>query len=115
MVIGICGISGAGKTFYLEHLKKEFQEQVAVISFDDYYRPLAEQQRDENGVVNFDLPDSLYHEKFLMDLQQLLRNHPVIYKKYQFENFDAPEETAIINPAPLIIAEGLFVFDFSKI
>jgi uridine kinase len=115
LVIGISGISGSGKTFYIEQLQRMLGELVAVISFDDYYRPLEEQASDENGVTNFDLPDSLYHEKFQLDLLKLRENHPVVYKKYHFENYDAPEETAVISPAPIIVAEGLFIFDFPEI
>lgn len=114
-VIGISGLSGSGKTFFIERIKERLQEKVAVISFDDYYKPREEQEADENGITNFDLPTALYHERFQEDLLKLLEGHPVLIKKYHFENDEAPETVEIIESAPVIIAEGLFAFDFPEI
>ncbi len=114
-VMGITGLSGSGKTYFIERIKEKLQEKVAVISFDDYYKPLHEQEKDENGITNFDLPGALYHQQFHEDLLKLMEGKPVLLKKYNFENYDAPERVDIIEPAPVIIAEGLFVFDFPEI
>ena len=114
-VIGITGLSGSGKTYFIERIKEQLQEKVAVISFDDYYKPLHEQQTDENGITNFDLPDALYHQQFHEDLLKLIEDKPVLLKKYNFENYDAPERVDIIDPAPVIIAEGLFGCEFPDI
>ena len=114
-VIGITGLSGSGKTYFIERIKEKLQEKVAVISFDDYYKPVHEQVKDENGIINFDLPGALYHNQFHEDLLKLMENKPVLLRKYNFENHEAPERVDIIEPAPVIIAEGLFVFDFPEI
>lgn len=114
-VIGITGLSGSGKTYFIERIKEKLQEKVAVISFDDYYKPLHEQKTDDNGITNFDLPEALYHQQFHEDLLKLMEDKPVLLKKYNFENYGAPERVDIIEPAPIIIAEGLFVFDFPEI
>lgn len=114
-VIGISGLSGAGKTFFIQKLKLRLGANVAVISFDDYYKPMHEQAKDMNGITNFDLPSALYHQKFTEDLLKLTENHPILLKRYNFENYDAPERIDIVEPAPVIIAEGLFVFDFPLI
>ncbi len=115
LVIGISGISGSGKTFYLNQLKERLGSAICVISFDDYYKPLHEQENDSEGVTNFDLPTALYHERFTEDLMKLIEQHPVLLKKYNFENYEAPETVEILHPAPIIVAEGLFVFEFSEI
>lgn len=114
-ILGISGLSGSGKTFYIEKLKAYFGDKVCLLSFDDYYKPLEEQTADEQGIINFDLPDSLYHEKFREDLIHLTQNRPVIFNKYQFQNYDAPPVVSILEPAPIIIAEGLFIFDFPDV
>lgn len=114
-VMGITGLSGSGKTYFIERIKEILQEKVAVISFDDYYKPLHEQEKDENGITNFDLPEALYHRQFHEDLLKLMEGKQVLLKKYNFENHDAPERVDIIESAPVIIAEGLFVFDFPEI
>ncbi len=114
-VIGITGLSGSGKTYFIERIKEKLQEKVAVISFDDYYKPVHEQEVDDNGIINFDLPGALYHQQFHEDLLKLMEDKPVLLRKYNFENHAAPERVDIIEPAPVIIAEGLFVFDFPEI
>jgi uridine kinase len=114
-VIGMTGQSGSGKTYFIHRIKEILGDQVAVISFDDYYKPLEEQVKDDQGVTNFDLPGALYHQRFCDDLLKLIEGHPVLIKKYNFENYGAPERVDIIETAPVIIAEGLFVFDFSEI
>jgi len=115
LVVGISGISGAGKTFFIDRIKELYAEKVCVISFDDYYKPLHEQQKDGNGVVNFDLPTALYFEQFQEDLLKLIEGHAVMVKKYQFENYNAPEKVEIVSAAPIIVAEGLFLFDLPQI
>lgn len=114
-VIGISGQSGSGKTYFIERLKEILQEKVAVISFDDYYKPIEEQKKDDLGITNFDLPEALYHERFQEDLLKLIEGHPVLLKRYNFENYDAPEQVIVVESAPVIIAEGLFVFDFADV
>lgn len=115
VVVGISGISGAGKTFLLDQLRKSYEDSVTTVSFDDYYRPPAEQFTDARGYLNFDLPGALDATLFHEHLLKLIQGHPVMHKKYRFENFEAPEEVFILSPARIIVAEGLFVFQFPQI
>ena len=63
-VIGICGGSGSGKTSFVRYLRQSFTEdQICLVSQDDYYLPREQQQRDENGAYNFDLPASFNKKK----------------------------------------------------
>ena len=81
-VIGLTGLSGAGKTFYVNALKERLGRHVCVVGFDDYYKPLEFQELDSHGEANYDLPTALYSDKFHEDLLQLLEYHPVMIKKY---------------------------------
>ncbi len=110
-VIGITGLSGSGKSFYVNLLKEKLGNHVCVVGFDDYYKSLDQQITDENGETNYDLPSALYQDKFHEDLLKLIDYQTVEIKKYQFENYDAPEVTEIIKPAPILVVEGLFVLD----
>ncbi|MEJ0034426.1 MAG: hypothetical protein WDO15_30675 [Bacteroidota bacterium] len=45
-----------GKTFFLRGLATQFAEdEICLLSQDNYYKPLPEQTRDDNGIENFDL------------------------------------------------------------
>jgi uridine kinase len=114
-VIGLTGLSGSGKTFYVEALKERLGVDVTVVGFDDYYKPLEMQHIDDFGEANYDLPSALYCDRFYEDLMQLIKNRSVVIRKYHFENYDAPEETEIVNPAPILLVEGLFVLDIPEV
>lgn len=114
-VIGICGGSGAGKTYLLELLTKRLGQQACLLSQDHYYKPLAEQQRDSNGEVNFDLPSGIDEQRFVSDLQRLKRGESTSLKEYTFNNPALRPRTLLLEPAPLIIVEGLFIFHFENI
>lgn len=115
LLAGISGLSGSGKTFLIGKLREKLGSNACFISLDDYYKPYHEQAVDDNGVTNFDLPGALESERFITDVENLLRGRPVILRKYQFENFGAEEQFEEIQPAPIVIAEGLFVFHFSEV
>ena len=114
--IGITGGSGSGKTFFIKNLSSRFSEdQLCLISQDNYYRPREEQRTDERGVKNFDLPESIDHEHFLRDIQQLKRGEKLIKTEYTFNNPNATPKTFEYLPAPILIIEGLFVQYFPDI
>ena len=56
-IVGITGGSASGKTYFMKSLIDSFdKDDITRISQDNYYRPIHEIPRDENGVENFDLP-----------------------------------------------------------
>jgi len=115
-VIGIAGGSGSGKTFFLNCFLHHFtDDQVSLISQDDYYRPIEDQPRDENGWVNFDLPECIEDEKLLNDLSILLRGQSIQKKEYTFNVDKEKAKMLTIKSAPIIIVEGLFVFHYAKL
>lgn len=115
-IIGITGGSGSGKTTLIRKLREAFtREELCIISQDDYYRPIEEQQQDENGVTNFDLPTSIDDKAFLKDIKRLRRGETVRRMEYVFNNPKATAKELVFEPAPIIIVEGLFVFHFQKI
>lgn len=115
-LIGICGGSGSGKTSFIRRLRASFtEEQVCIMSQDDYYLPRNEQHRDENGEANFDLPKSFNKKKFRQDVEKLLAGESVSLEEYVFNNPNAKPKLLVFKSAPVIIIEGLFVFHYKKI
>lgn len=110
MLIGITGGSGAGKTEFIKRLRQNFVEQdLALISADNYYLPRDQLKKDQNGVVNFDLPDTIDHHGFITDLKKLKGDELVRRKEYTFNNEKANAKEIIIHPAKVYIVEGLFI------
>lgn len=115
-VVGIAGGSASGKTSFLRNLQENLPENsVSIISQDNYYKPKTEQQTDENGEVNFDLPTSIDKGAFLADLKQLINDEPISFEEYTFNNDANQAKTVTINPAPILVVEGLFVFHYTEI
>jgi uridine kinase len=115
-IIGITGGSGSGKTSFIRKLLEGFsKEEVCILSMDDYYKPIHEQQVDEHGVHNFDLPRSIDKKSFVKDLKLLMEGKEVQRQEYTFNNHDAEPKMLTFQPARVIIVEGLFVFHFKKV
>ncbi len=115
-LIGIAGGSGSGKTTFLRELMGHFSpKQVALVSQDNYYNSKEEQQADENGVLNFDMPTSINRENFASDMEKLASGKSLELLEYNFNNPAWEPEKVIVNAAPIIIMEGLFVFHYEEI
>lgn len=115
-LIGISGGSGSGKTYFLNKLLHAFgEDRICLISQDNYYRERELQPVDENGIKNFDTPESIDHTQFVHDIMQLRSGYEVQRKEYTFNNPAIVPKMLVFKPRPVIIVEGLFVFYFSEI
>jgi len=115
-VIGIAGGSGSGKTFFLNCFLHHFkQDEVTLVSQDDYYIPAGDMSQEENKLYNFDLPSTIDSQQFLKDIKQLLNGEVVYKKEYSFNNPLAVVKILEIKSAPIIIVEGLFILHFKEI
>ncbi len=115
-LIGICGGSGSGKTSFIRRLRQSFsEEQLCIVSQDDYYLPRDQQHRDKNGEQNFDLPKSFDKKKFRQGIEKLMAGEAITIEEYVFNNPDATPKLLVFKSAPVIVIEGLFVFHYKKI
>jgi uridine kinase len=115
-IIGIAGGSGSGKTFFLNCFLNHFaNEEVCLVSQDDYYIPVGEMTAEENKLYNFDLPSTIDDKHFLADIKKLIDGETVYKKEYTFNNANAKPKILEIKPAPIIIVEGLFILHFQEI
>ncbi len=116
IVIGISGGSGSGKTCFVKDLTARFgKEEICFLHQDNYYKPIDQQEKDEEGIENFDLPDSLFLDKFAEDIQKLKNGETVVLTEYTFNNETSVSKEIKIKPAKVIIAEGLFLFHHEAI
>ena len=114
-VLGLSGLSGAGKTYYIQHLKELLRHNLSILTFDDYYKPIEEQVVDANGIPNFDLPSALNYELYTSHLIELIEGKTVLKEQYQFELENPKSRILEIPSAPIIMAEGLFIYEIEEI
>ena len=86
-----------------------------MISQDHYYKPRDTQQTDEQGVKNFDLPESIERAQFHEDILKLKRGESLFKKEYAFNTPNVKLDTLEFKSAPILIVEGLFVQYFQEI
>ena len=115
-IVGITGGSASGKTTFLKNLMASFNEdELCLISQDNYYRTLDEVPIDENGVHNFDLPKAMNHQLYAQHINELREGKQVEQPEYMFNNPNAIPKILVFKPAPIIIVEGIFSFYFKDI
>lgn len=115
-IVGIAGGSASGKTSFLKDLQEALPKgAVSIISQDNYYLPKESQVVDESGEINFDLPTSINRAEFFEDLKKLIAGMSVERAEYGFNIGNGEPKMVVIQPAPIIIMEGLFVFHYEEI
>ncbi len=114
-IIGITGGSGSGKTSIIKLLREKFSEdELCLISQDNYYLDRTQQLQDANGVTNFDLPTCLNEKQFLQDIRTLMEGKSIEFTEYTFNNELRESRVIKIDSAPIIVVEGLFVFYYEE-
>jgi len=115
-IVGITGGSASGKTRFLKSLIKHFDtDEICLVSQDNYYKDRHLQPKDENGVENFDTPQSIEFDDYAADISKLKEGETVTRKEYTFNNPNVAPSMLTFNPAKVIVVEGLFVFYFPEL
>ena len=115
-LVGIVGGSASGKTTFLRELVARIPPKTcAVVSQDNYYRNIDEQERDNRGIPNFDLPTAIYRDLLYDDIAKLLRGESIVRTEYTFNERDRLGHLITTEPSHVIIVEGLFIFHYEEI
>ena len=110
-LVGITGGSASGKTSFLREIGNLFgPKEVCILSQDNYYRPAGEQAKDENGHINYDLPDCIDLDAFKNDIIKLSLGETVRRREYRFQHEEQMGDWLEFESAPIVIIEGLFIF-----
>ncbi|MCB0794231.1 MAG: hypothetical protein KDB88_05795 [Flavobacteriales bacterium] len=115
-LVAVAGGSGSGKTSLVRAIRERCEPgSVCHVSQDDYYLPKEMQAVDPNGRVNFDLPTGLDLDGLASDLTDLVAGEPVRRKEYTFNQCDREPSWVHLEPAPLILVEGLFILHHPRL
>ncbi len=109
-VVGIAGGTGSGKTTVANRLRSAFaSDQVVLLQHDFYYRSRADLSFREREQLNFDHPSALESELLIEHIEALVRGQKVAVPLYDFSTHLRKEETRQVNPAPIVLVEGILI------
>lgn len=111
LIIGIAGGSGSGKTTVALKVADALRRtSVAFLDMDAYYRDHAHLSIEERRLVNWDHPATFDYDLLTGHLQQLLRGEAVDKPVYDFLTHTRAAATERIEPADVIVIDGILLF-----
>ncbi len=109
-VVGVAGGTGSGKSALVEELCQLIgAEQVAVLPSDAYYRGVGDLNCGDRNEVNYDHPEALEFDLLVSDLTRLRDGHLIQRPIYDFQTHIRLDERLRVEPAPIIIVEGILI------
>ena len=109
-IIGIAGGSGSGKSTIARSILKDLPKSSGILlEQDHYYRSQGNLPKSEREKVNYDHPDALEMELFIRHLDALRRGETIERPTYDFSQHDRAPRGEMIEPAPVIVVEGILV------
>ena len=117
LLIGIAGGSASGKTSLAKRIYELFEKSnsVIIIKEDDYYKEQSDVPLSERVKVNYDHPFAFDHDLLIAQLQELYDGNTIQKPIYDYAVHNRSKEVEIIHPCDVIIIEGLFVLENSKL
>lgn len=111
IVIGVAGGSASGKTTVASRIKKEFGNSVELISHDFYYKRHDELTYEERTLLNYDHPNAFDTDRLIEDIRNLKNGVAIDRPDYDFTLHNRSDKTIRVNPAKVIILEGILIFE----
>jgi uridine kinase len=111
LVIGIAGGTGSGKTTVAAKLAAAIPAgRCVVVDHDAYYRDQSHLPQPERDQVNYDHPASLESSLMARHLAEIRAGRGIDMPIYDYATHTRRAETRRVEPAPLVIVEGILVF-----
>mmetsp|Transcript_122338 Transcript_122338/g.351490 ORF Transcript_122338/g.351490 Transcript_122338/m.351490 type:complete len:471 (-) Transcript_122338:29-1441(-) len=116
-IIGIAGGTASGKTTLCRRITEQLGGQrVVLLSLDDFYRDLTPEENANVANVNFDDPDAFSFPAVAKCLDDLRGAEGTTVPVYDFtENRRSPTESRYVQPADVVIIEGIMVLHSAEI
>ncbi|MHC1747892.1 MAG: uridine kinase [Cellulosilyticaceae bacterium] len=111
IVIGIAGGTGSGKTTLALKLKESFEDHVAMLSHDYYYKSNDHIPFEERTKLNYDHPNAFDTSLMIEHLKKLKEGKTVEHPVYSFVEHTRLERHVRLEPAKVIIVEGILIFE----
>ena len=113
ILIGIAGGSASGKTSIAMKIKDMFSDtkSVLILRMDDYYKDQTHLSMEERVQTNYDHPFAFDNDLLITQLKELLAGRAVEKPTYDFVTHNRSNIVEHLEPADVILLEGLFVLE----
>ena len=116
IVFGVAGGTASGKTTVARAvLEAVGASQIAYLPHDAYYKDRDDLTFAERARLNYDHPDSLDTKLLVRHIKDLLVGASVHVPVYDFTTDSRTEETILVEPAPIILVDGILIFTKRKL
>ncbi|KRL63806.1 uridine kinase [Lactobacillus psittaci] len=111
IVIGIAGGSGSGKTTIAHEVARLINDDdhIITITQDSYYKDNTGIPMSERKKINYDHPDAFDMPLLVAQINQLMHKKAVEMPVYDFTEHTRSSQTIHVEPADIIILEGILV------
>ena len=110
IIIGICGASGSGKSTLAEELCSRINNCCVYLKQDSYYKDHSDLSFEQRERINYDEPGAFDHNSLLQDLLALRAGKAIAAKDYDYALHRRCDSGEIIQPAEVVLIEGIHVF-----
>jgi uridine kinase len=114
-LIALVGGSGAGKSWLADRLRREFGDDAASLSLDDFYSDPSQLAFPERQRLNFDHPDAIEWPLFESVLRTLQCRQTASVPRYDFTLHSRGPGQESLQPRPYIFVEGLWLLHHARI
>jgi uridine kinase len=112
VTLGISGGTGSGKTTISEEITRALgPEHAVIIHQDSYYLDRSLLPVDDRDRINFDHPSAFDWKLFKRQVRALQQGKPIDKPIYNFHTHSRMPETTRVEPRPVLLIEGILVFD----
>lgn len=111
VVIGLAGGTGSGKTTLAQNIREALFDDAVILSHDFYYKPNDELTYEQRCRLNYDHPNAFDTEMMVKDLEKLRGGRPIEHPVYSFSIHTRLPERQRMDPAKVIIVEGILVLE----
>ncbi len=111
IIIGVAGGTGSGKTTLINHIKDIFGNEIITLCHDYYYKSNDHLPFSERVKLNYDHPNSFETDLMIKHLRNLKNGEPIQRPVYNFVEHTRMKETITVEPAKVIIVEGILIFE----
>ncbi len=111
IIIGIAGGTGSGKSTLADNIRKEFANNITMLSHDYYYKSNSHLSFDERKKLNYDHPDAFDTDLLIEHLNKLKKGEVIYRPNYSFVTHLREEQTVKVVPKKVILLDGILIFE----